>query len=755
MIRKKVIFSITSLLLIFVPCLFAQNLISNGQFEEGATGWEGWINSPTVDVDVIVDTTSKLSGKNSYLLVMHDADSVSYYIQRNINCPLELGHMYRISFLAIGVDSVGDSMLVNVLLEENGGDYSKRLNEWAKITDQESLYVFEVDYCAETDPGNQLKLHYGDTYNQGDSIWIDSVVVEDIGTSMDIVIDGFKDPFYQAISENDSGYIMLQAFHNSQVGPAPTGNADLSAEIWGAWDDEWFYIYAEVTDELISLDGAGNNWQTDAMELKIDGQPTDSTETAVSSSCIFTAIDSSEAEGTDKLVCDNITAFADEDKQYARGTKTNGYVLEYAIKLDTLGGSEAINAAVDSVFGLGINLIDNDGNSRQSAEVWASECSDNIWSTPKLHGRIRFQPDRKISFEATNNMTGKTNPLPYDGTVPAIVVDGQLDPMYKTLSGPEDGYIQLQWCHHSQVGTPENDADLSAKIYGAWDDEWLYLYADVTDDTISLDGAANNYETDAMELKIDGVPTDSTQAAVSSSCIFTAIDSSDVEGAAKLVCDNITAFADEDKQYARGTRTNGYILEYAIKIDTLGGSELIDAAVDSVFGLGINLIDNDGHGRQAAEVWAAICNDNIWNTVKYHGTVKFLADNKVEFLAVNNMTGLTNELSFDGSCEPPPPPVSINDNLPSVPLTYDLQQNYPNPFNPITTIKYSIPKAGKVKVVIYNILGQKVATLVDNKIQQAKVHEIQYDASHLATGLYFYSIEYSNKILTKKMLLIK
>ncbi len=99
----------------------------------------------------------------------------------------------------------------------------------------------------------------------------------------------------------------------------------------------------------------------------------------------------------------------------------------------------------------------------------------------------------------------------------------------------------------------------------------------------------------------------------------------------------------------------------------------------------------------------------------------------------------------------------INDNLPE---KYSLEQNYPNPFNPTTVIKYSLPFASKVKIKITNILGQEIAELV-NKEQNAGYHQIEWIASGIATGIYFYSIEAQSKngsetfSIVKKMLLLK
>ena len=89
-----------------------------------------------------------------------------------------------------------------------------------------------------------------------------------------------------------------------------------------------------------------------------------------------------------------------------------------------------------------------------------------------------------------------------------------------------------------------------------------------------------------------------------------------------------------------------------------------------------------------------------------------------------------------------------------VPHAFTLQQNYPNPFNPTTTIKYSIVESVPVQLSVYNTLGQKVLTLV-NDVQSAGVYEVSFDASKLASGIYLYSINAGSFQSTKKMLLLK
>jgi hypothetical protein len=86
--------------------------------------------------------------------------------------------------------------------------------------------------------------------------------------------------------------------------------------------------------------------------------------------------------------------------------------------------------------------------------------------------------------------------------------------------------------------------------------------------------------------------------------------------------------------------------------------------------------------------------------------------------------------------------------------TYALHQNYPNPFNPVTTIKYQLARAGQVDLSIYNILGQKIATLVSEK-QSAGIYNVTWDASNYSSGMYFYRIQSDRYTAIKKLIVVK
>jgi len=90
----------------------------------------------------------------------------------------------------------------------------------------------------------------------------------------------------------------------------------------------------------------------------------------------------------------------------------------------------------------------------------------------------------------------------------------------------------------------------------------------------------------------------------------------------------------------------------------------------------------------------------------------------------------------------------------SIPTSFMLYPCYPNPFNSTTTIKYALPSVSQVSLILYNLSGQRVKTLVNGRLQ-AGIHRTILDAGNLASGLYFVKLEVPGKSLTRKIMLVK
>ena len=100
--------------------------------------------------------------------------------------------------------------------------------------------------------------------------------------------------------------------------------------------------------------------------------------------------------------------------------------------------------------------------------------------------------------------------------------------------------------------------------------------------------------------------------------------------------------------------------------------------------------------------------------------------------------------------------VEEGDKIESIelPSDFEISQNYPNPFNPVTTIKYALPVDSRVSIKIYDMLGREVATLV-NDDKQAGYYQVRFDASNIASGIYFYRIIAGDYVKSYKMVIVK
>ena len=150
--------------------------------------------------------------------------------------------------------------------------------------------------------------------------------------------------------------------------------------------------------------------------------------------------------------------------------------------------------------------------------------------------------------------------------------------------------------------------------------------------------------------------------------------------------------------------------------------------------------------------WSKAANTrNDENTLIFHDI--YIANQYMQaFKSMYNFNGGTTDFDI-------PVIVSVDNKIKTMPTEFSLSQNYPNPFNPTTTIKYSIPNVGSgnaptVRLLVYDILGREVAALV-NQRQQPGNYSVQFDASGLTSGLYFYRLTSDGFVSTKKMILLK
>jgi hypothetical protein len=94
------------------------------------------------------------------------------------------------------------------------------------------------------------------------------------------------------------------------------------------------------------------------------------------------------------------------------------------------------------------------------------------------------------------------------------------------------------------------------------------------------------------------------------------------------------------------------------------------------------------------------------------------------------------------------------ENLSNISSEFTISQNYPNPFNPTTTIKYSVSKQSIVAIKVYDVLGREIETLVNDEKSTGN-YKVEFDASKLTSGIYFYRMQAGDFVETKKIILMK
>lgn len=276
-----------------------------------------------------------------------------------------------------------------------------------------------------------------------------------------------------------------------------------------------------------------------------------------------------------------------------------------------------------------------------------------------------------------------------------------------------------------------NAADCSAIMYVAMDDEYLYVAYDVTDDVINTDHATS-YEQDSPDLFIGlydwrGPLHSSYKRGEEPDYQWRFNRASAIIGS---LSDHVMA-TPEDENYSWTEKfPSGYVVEGKFAFaDIAAVADPDDALFKPIVGkriridFSINDADLTGE-REGILTYSPENEDQSWSDPR-RWVYTWIGD---QFVDVED------------------------ENI--QPAEFGLAQNYPNPFNPTTQIKYSIQHKSNVTLKVFNLLGQEVASLV-NDIKAPGSYVVNFDASNLATGIYVYQITAGSFVSTKKMMLIK
>lgn len=297
------------------------------------------------------------------------------------------------------------------------------------------------------------------------------------------------------------------------------------------------------------------------------------------------------------------------------------------------------------------------------------------------------------------------------------------------------GHIMTSW-------KVDNDADCSADCYIAIDKDYLYLGYNVNDDKIYADmlnyyNTGYNWALDAVDLEIGFYnlikPHTSYQATP--------------EPDYHLRFNKLRARNDsagKDSLLLPGTNyywaekfPTGYIVEAKIKLTDLakskGASEKIYVKEGYRIPINFVIMDNDGGTNPSLDA---------------------NREGQLSYSVADNNDGYQNPSLWTYTWLGDTDVISTDVEETELPVKYALEQNYPNPFNPTTQIKYSIANAGYVSLKVFDVLGREVVELV-NKHQEVGQYKVNFNASGLSSGIYFYRIESGSFVSVKKLMLVK
>jgi len=129
-------------------------------------------------------------------------------------------------------------------------------------------------------------------------------------------------------------------------------------------------------------------------------------------------------------------------------------------------------------------------------------------------------------------------------------------------------------------------------------------------------------------------------------------------------------------------------------------------------------------------------------------TIEFI--DEISDIQATSLSYRLKQIDYDGSYEYS----EVVEVTNIAPTDFVIQQNYPNPFNPVTTISYSLPIKAQVELFIYNTLGESIKRLV-NEEKEAGRYSVEFNATALPSGIYFYRLQAGSFVETKKMVLMK
>jgi hypothetical protein len=312
--------------------------------------------------------------------------------------------------------------------------------------------------------------------------------------------------------------------------------------------------------------------------------------------------------------------------------------------------------------------------------------------------------------------------IPKTSIAPAI--DGKVDAIWNL--------VDATWMEYSVGATAIDDwSNFSGWVKLMYDDQNIYGLFYVQDDVIDSTINGASYQWDGTEFFFDPNNTH----AETGSLTFPAhqylfklpnsiADGEAGNGRGGTYAWKLLSNVPNDSVFSS---RSGYQVEFTFPLDSIGITTPVTEGTPFSFQLQVD--DND-----------------LTSALQVHASNWWYSPGNTDWYETLNWG--------DAKLGPAIPPTGVKQQPSSVVNSYKLNQNYPNPFNPSTEISFTLAKSEKVKLAVYNLLGEQVAVLV-NGMKNAGPQTVTFNAKNFSSGVYFYKLEAGSTVLAKKMMLLK
>jgi len=516
------------------------------------------------------------------------------------------------------------------------------------------------------------------------------------------VLDGVLDGVWQNVTEE----IML-----GSVATAPDDWFDCFTTFRLMWDDTYIYGYLFAYDDVINYAHA-NTYEQDSFELYFDADN--------SKAALYDGVNDVQLrlhyQGTTGAEWEtgfgNAGATWTLDKTGIENVNRDmdnglGWTSEFKIPLAALMFETPY---AETEFGLELQYNDNDGANRESnLKWWLKSGADDSWFNPSLFGTAQ------LSKRGVNEILDVQKSNGFTPTIDGTLEDGWLD--FPEFS---DNTYCMDTAGAFDETTVDDWTDARFHFWSIWDDTKIYTFVKVWDDVTMYDATSGNtYESDGIEYYFDGDNSkgETYDGVNDNQGRFQRKDVTNDDSEASGWFDKTTL------EYVNLDTDYGWNLEWSVPLAAC----FIDNTVGTIYGFELQMNDCDTGARDDMRRWWS------WDNLSWANASKF---GEAELVPFGGRTAVEQK------------------EAPGVVKSYSLAQNYPNPFNPTTTIAYALKSNGKVRLAVYDLMGKEVAVLVDG-IQAAGSHNVEFSASNLTSGIYFYKLAAGNQVFTQKMTLVK